>query len=151
MAESECIDREIHVTEGALELAAAEVVAAWKAAEVGQSVESTDRLYFEDWNALGMVLTPKRYELLRHLRRIPADSVRALARALRAGCQADPRGRHRARRTWPRRAGPVRQAFCAVQRDLLNDPLRRLTSHKSCSPLLLIHQGRRAEKFDDTP
>lgn len=82
MAESECIGQEILVTEGALERAAAEVVAAWKAAEASQSVEPTNRLYFEDWNALCTVLTPKRYELLRHLRRIPADSAKALARAL---------------------------------------------------------------------
>ena len=53
-----------------------------KAAEAGQPVEPTDRIYFEDWAALCAVLTPKRYELLRHLRRTPASGVRPLARAL---------------------------------------------------------------------
>jgi predicted transcriptional regulator len=82
MVESESIKREIYLTEGALERAAAGVVVAWKAADAGQIVEPTDRLYFEDWNALCTVVTPKRYELLRHLRRIPADTIRELARAL---------------------------------------------------------------------
>ena len=75
-------DREIRVTEGALVQAASEVAAAWKAAALGEAVAPTDRLYFTDWAALCAVLTPKRYELLRHLRATPAPSVRALARAL---------------------------------------------------------------------
>lgn len=74
--------RELHVMDNALERTAAEIAAAWKAAEAGQPVEPTDRLDFADWGALCAVLTPKRYDLLRHLRRTPADSVRALARAL---------------------------------------------------------------------
>lgn len=74
--------REIAVTEDALDRAGAELVAAWKAAEAGQPVEPTDRLYFDSWEALCSVLTPKRYELLRHLHRAPAESIRALARAL---------------------------------------------------------------------
>lgn len=73
---------DIQVTENSLERAAAEVVATWKAAEAGQAVEPTDRLYFESWDSLCAVLTPKRYELLRHLRRTPAESIRALARDL---------------------------------------------------------------------
>lgn len=74
--------REIRVAKDALEQAGAEVVAAWKAAEAGQRVEPTDHLYFENWGALCAILTPKRYELLRNLRRASADSIRALARAL---------------------------------------------------------------------
>ncbi|WP_207462714.1 helix-turn-helix domain-containing protein [Azospirillum sp. SYSU D00513] len=74
--------REIHVTESALERAGAELVAAWKATEAGESVEATDRLLFESWEALCAVLTPKRYELLRHLHRAPVRSIRALAREL---------------------------------------------------------------------
>ncbi|WP_158047494.1 hypothetical protein [Skermanella pratensis] len=82
MAEDENIKREIRVTRGALEQAAAEIAGVWKAAEIGQDVEATDRLYFEDWNALCAVLTPKRYELLRHLRSAPAAGIRALSREL---------------------------------------------------------------------
>ena len=65
-----------------LRSAAADVSTAWKAAEAERPVEATDRIYFRDWSALCAVLTPKRYELLRHLRRSPADGVRALARSL---------------------------------------------------------------------
>jgi predicted transcriptional regulator len=74
--------REVRVARGSLAQAGSELVAAWKAAEAGQPLEATDHIYFEDWGALCAVLTPKRYELLRHLRRAPAEGVRALARAL---------------------------------------------------------------------
>ncbi|MCG5243683.1 hypothetical protein ACIU1J_25530 [Azospirillum doebereinerae] len=76
------IERDIRVDADALDQAAAEVAKAWKAAEAGHPVAPTDRLYFASWEALCTVLTPKRYELLRHLRRTPADSIRALARGL---------------------------------------------------------------------
>jgi predicted transcriptional regulator len=77
------IERDIRVEPDALERAAAEVAAAWKAAEAGQPVAPpTDRLYFANWAALCAVLTPKRYELLRHLRATPAAGIRALARDL---------------------------------------------------------------------
>ncbi len=75
-------EREIEVTERALTQAAAEVAAAWKAAAAGEPIATSDRLYFADWAALCAVLTPKRVELLRHLRATPAPSVRSLARAL---------------------------------------------------------------------
>lgn len=65
-----------------LDEAGSEFIAAWKAAEAGLTPEKSDRIYFRDWTALCAVLTPKRYELLRHLRRHPAKGVRALARAL---------------------------------------------------------------------
>jgi predicted transcriptional regulator len=39
-------------------------------------------LSFESWEGLSRVLTTKRLELLRHLRRHPAASVAALARAI---------------------------------------------------------------------
>lgn len=78
------IARDIRVEADALERAAAEVAAAWKAAEAGQAVEQpTDRLYFVSWAALCAVLTPKRYALLRHLSATPAASIRALARDLK--------------------------------------------------------------------
>ena len=41
-----------------------------------------DRITFVDWAALCSVLPPKRYDLIRQLRREPADGVRALARSL---------------------------------------------------------------------
>ncbi len=65
-----------------LRAAAAEVAEAWKAAEADRPVPVTDRILFRDWSTLCSVLTPKRYELLRHLRRSPESGVRALARAL---------------------------------------------------------------------
>lgn len=60
----------------------AEVGVAWKAAEAGQPVEATRRLCFVDWAALCAVMTPKRYNLIRHLHQHPAPSIRALARSL---------------------------------------------------------------------
>ncbi|MET7242051.1 hypothetical protein ABZT49_01660 [Methylobacterium sp. EM32] len=61
---------------------AKEVAAAWKAAEAGQPVAADDRLVFRDWETLCAVLTPKRLDLLRHLRRSPESGIRPLARAL---------------------------------------------------------------------
>lgn len=60
----------------------AEVGATWKAAEAGAPVETSNKLCFMDWAALCSVLTPKRYELIRQLRREPAAGVRPLARTL---------------------------------------------------------------------
>jgi len=62
--------------------AAADVAAAWKAAEAGAPVTAGDRLVFRDWDTLCAVLTPKRLDLLRHLRRSPESGIRPLARAL---------------------------------------------------------------------
>ena len=59
-----------------------EVAAAWKAAESGQPGPASNKLCFVDWKALCAVLTPKRYDLMRELRRSPAPGVRALARTL---------------------------------------------------------------------
>ena len=67
---------------GSLRGVVAEAVAAWKAAEAGHFLDPVDRITFIDWAALCSVLTPKRYDLLRHLRREPARGVRALARSL---------------------------------------------------------------------
>ena len=60
----------------------AEVGTAWKAAEAGQPVEATRRVCFVDWAALCAVMTPKRYDLIRHLHQHPAPGIRALARSL---------------------------------------------------------------------
>jgi predicted transcriptional regulator len=49
--------------------------------EHGESVES-HHLSFENWQALFNILTPKRYELLRHVHQHPDQSIRGLARAL---------------------------------------------------------------------
>ena len=51
-----------------LQSALAEVAEAWKAAAAGVPQDSTDKIYFVDRSALCSVLTPKRYELIRHLR-----------------------------------------------------------------------------------
>ena len=72
---------EIEVGRG-LRDAAADVAAAWKAAEAGRAVAAGDRILFRDREALCAVLTPKRYALLHHLRQSPEGGVRALARAL---------------------------------------------------------------------
>jgi len=56
-------------------------VNAWRRARRGEVFEER-HLAFESWDALVHVLTGKRMELLRHVRRHPAASVRALAKAL---------------------------------------------------------------------
>lgn len=54
---------------------------AWHRAERGETFRER-HLTFESWNALSRVLTGKRMELLRYVRRHKVTSVRALARAL---------------------------------------------------------------------
>lgn len=54
---------------------------AWHRAERGEAVDER-HLAFESWEALARVLTARRLDLLRHLRRHDVGSVRALARAL---------------------------------------------------------------------
>jgi predicted transcriptional regulator len=61
--------------------AAKRFINAWHRAESG-AVFSERHLAFESWDALSRVLTTKRLELLRHVHRQPATSVRALAKAL---------------------------------------------------------------------
>jgi predicted transcriptional regulator len=56
-------------------------VDAWHRAERGDSFRER-HLSFESWDALARVLTGKRMELLRHVRRHKVSSVRALAKAL---------------------------------------------------------------------
>jgi predicted transcriptional regulator len=56
-------------------------VDAWHRAERGETFHER-HLAFESWDALARVLTAKRMELLRHVRRHPVTSVRALAKAL---------------------------------------------------------------------
>lgn len=54
---------------------------AWRRAKRGK-VFSERHLAFESWDALARVLTGKRMELLRYVRRHKVTSVRALAKAL---------------------------------------------------------------------
>lgn len=54
---------------------------AWHRAERGESLHER-HLAFESWDALARVLTGKRMELLRHVRRHEISSIRALAKAL---------------------------------------------------------------------
>lgn len=67
---------------GAIEQEAARrFVEAWHRAERGESFHER-HLAFESWDALERVLTGKRMELLRYVRRHKVTSVRALAKAL---------------------------------------------------------------------
>jgi len=56
-------------------------VDAWHRAERGETFNER-HLAFENWDALARVLTGKRMELLRYVRRHDVTSVRALAKAL---------------------------------------------------------------------
>jgi len=76
------VEHDIRVDPDALEKALADVATAWKDAEAGRPVAPSNRLYFVDWAALCAVLTPRRYEMLRRLRAVPATGIRALAREL---------------------------------------------------------------------
>jgi predicted transcriptional regulator len=61
--------------------AAQRFIDAWHRAEGGTTFNER-HLAFESWDALSHVLTTKRLDLLRHVHRQPAASVRALAKAL---------------------------------------------------------------------
>jgi predicted transcriptional regulator len=54
---------------------------AWHRAERGETLHER-HLAFESWDALARVLTGKRMELLRYVRRNKVTSVRSLAKAL---------------------------------------------------------------------
>src|ERR1700692_1486180 len=57
------------------------IIDAWHRAESGETFHER-HLAFESWDALARVLTGKRMELLRYVRRHKVASVRALAKAL---------------------------------------------------------------------
>ncbi|MFI5011197.1 MAG: hypothetical protein ACHQAY_02505 [Hyphomicrobiales bacterium] len=61
--------------------AARKFIDAWHRAERGEILHER-HLAFESWDALTRVLTGKRMELLRYVRRHKVASVRALAKAL---------------------------------------------------------------------
>src|SRR5258707_10420686 len=74
---------EIKITVGGAfeEEAAHRFVDAWHRAERGEAFRER-HLVFESWDTLARVLTGKRMELLRYVRRHKVASVRALAKAL---------------------------------------------------------------------
>jgi predicted transcriptional regulator len=57
-------------------------VSAWHRAERGEKFHER-HLAFESWDALSRVLTGKRMELLRYVRRHNVTSIRSLAKALK--------------------------------------------------------------------
>ncbi len=70
---------------GSIEDGAAAFVAAWKRAERGETFQER-QLAFESWHALLRILTPKRYELLRHVRPEAWRLWRGIWIATIAGC-----------------------------------------------------------------
>jgi len=64
------------------EEASRKFIDAWHRAEGGESFHE-HHLAFESWDALARVLTGKRMELLRYVRRHNVPSVRALAKELK--------------------------------------------------------------------
>ncbi|HKN26988.1 MAG TPA: hypothetical protein VJY34_03545 [Roseiarcus sp.] len=59
-------------------------VDAWRRAESGELTGENAEVHigFESWESMVRTLSPKRLELLRHLHRHPANSIRALAQTL---------------------------------------------------------------------
>jgi predicted transcriptional regulator len=69
---------ELHVGEK-FDSVAKRVASSWHRAEHGEEV-SEHHVTFTSWSAISSVMTEKRYELLRYVRRHPVKSVAALAR-----------------------------------------------------------------------
>lgn len=72
---------EIHVG-GGFDAVAKRVADVWHRAERGETVEPTEHITFESWDAMVSTMSPRRFDLLRHLHRQPEPSIAALARAL---------------------------------------------------------------------
>ncbi len=72
---------EIHAGE-TREAMAARFVAAWRVAEAGGTV-GAHHLSFDSFETMMRVLTPRRLDLLRTLRRAPTTSIAALSRAMK--------------------------------------------------------------------
>jgi predicted transcriptional regulator len=68
---------------GTLDDADKQFIDTWNKAKRGEKVEREDNIIFLSWSALASVMSDKRHELLRHLRKHPAASVSALARELK--------------------------------------------------------------------
>ncbi|HEY7841387.1 MAG TPA: MarR family transcriptional regulator [Gammaproteobacteria bacterium] len=75
--------KRVHIGVEGAEQGFARFIKAWHNAEAGEFDDTEIRLNFEDFSMLLAVLTPKRLELLRRLRRHGPMSVRALAKRLR--------------------------------------------------------------------
>src|SRR5580658_5018386 len=75
---------DVNVTVGSAfeDESARQFIDAWHRAERGETFHER-HLSFESWDALARVLTGKRMELLRYVRRNNVTSVRALAKALK--------------------------------------------------------------------
>ena len=74
-------DLKLTVGGSAEEDATRRFIDAWHRAEKGDTFQER-HLAFESWEAFTRTLTGKRLELLRHVHRHPAASMRALAKAL---------------------------------------------------------------------
>ena len=74
---------QVHLGE-TLESAANRFLDGWKRGERGELTPATAELHigFASWEEMVRVLSPKRLELLRHLHRFPAKSIRALSKDL---------------------------------------------------------------------
>ncbi len=62
--------------------ASSRFINAWRRADCGENFRER-HIAFESWDALARVMTAKRMELLRYVRRHKVTSIRALAKALR--------------------------------------------------------------------
>ncbi len=71
---------EIHVGEG-LDTVAARFLDGWERMERGEDIQEK-HVSFATWETFVGVMTPKRLQLLRHVHRVPARNIRALAQAL---------------------------------------------------------------------
>jgi predicted transcriptional regulator len=71
---------QLHVADS-LDTIGDRVVGAWRRAERGELTGENAEVHigFESWETMTRTLSPKRLELLRHLHRNPAKSIRALA------------------------------------------------------------------------
>ncbi len=71
---------QVHVGES-LDTVEARAIDAWHRMERGEAVDER-HIGFETWELMVRTLSPKRLELLRHLHRNPARTIRALAQSL---------------------------------------------------------------------
>ncbi|HEY4801526.1 MAG TPA: hypothetical protein VIH96_02800 [Paraburkholderia sp.] len=73
--------RKLSVNVGSLRDMGDRFATAFKRAQAGENIEERN-VTFLSWEALTSTLTPKRLELLRHLHRQGAESIKALAESL---------------------------------------------------------------------
>ena len=79
------MSKAVHVHVGdSLDAIGKRIVDAWHRAERGELTADSAEIHigFETWETMVRTLSPKRLELLRHVHRTPAKSIRALALAL---------------------------------------------------------------------